>query len=131
MSQYICFVKKVFLILALLILLKPMFPIIEYVVRYDYISKVLCINKDKPKLECNGQCHLMKQAAKNAESDGPISTNKKLSSQEILFVFFEELTSQTILPLYFHKTEKANSFYSNLYSYKLSGFLFRPPTIIS
>lgn len=99
--------------------------------RYDYISKVLCINKDKPKLECNGQCHLMKQAAKNAESDGPISTNKKLSTQEIVFVFFEEFTTQRILPLYFHKTEKANSFYSNLYTYRLSSFLFRPPTIIS
>jgi len=27
----------------------------------DYVARVLCINRDKPQLQCNGKCHLAKQ----------------------------------------------------------------------
>ena len=124
-------VKKAVLILALLIILNPIFPVIEYVVNYDYISKVLCVNKEKPKLQCNGKCHLMKELAKNSENENPISTNKKIASQETAVVFFQEMNSFTITPLYFQKAKRANSNYSNLYSYKISNAVFHPPTVIS
>lgn len=124
-------VKKAVLILALLLLLKPIFPVIEYVVNYDYISKVLCVNKEKPKLQCNGKCHLMKELAKNSENENPISTNKKIASQETAVVFFQEMNSFTITPLYFQKAKRANSNYSNLYSYKFSDSIFHPPAVIS
>ena len=123
--------KKAVLILALLILLKPIFPVIDYVVNYDYISKVLCVNKEKPKLHCNGKCHLMKELAKNSESENPISTNKKIASQETAVVFCEEIKTFAIAPIYFQKTKKANSNYSNMYSYKITNAMFRPPTVIS
>ena len=123
--------KKAVLILALLILLKPIFPVIDYVVNYDYISKVLCVNKEKPTLHCNGKCHLMKELAKNSESENPISTNKKIASQETTVVFCEEIKTFIITPIYFQKTKKANSNYSNLYSYKITNAVFRPPTVIS
>ena len=123
--------KKAVLILALLILLKPIFPVIDYVVNYDYISKVLCVNKEKPTLHCNGKCHLMKELAKNSESENPISTNKKIASQETAVVFCEEIKTFIITPIYFQKTKKANSNYSNLYSYKITNAVFRPPTVIS
>ena len=122
---------KAVLILSLLILLKPFFPVIEYVVNYDYISKVLCVNKEKPKLHCNGKCHLMKELAKNAESENPISTNKKITSQETVIVFFQEINSFTILPIFFPKMKKVNGIYSNLYSYRISDSVFHPPTPIS
>ncbi len=48
-------------------LVKPVLPVVEYMVNYDYISKVLCENKAKPKLKCNGKCHLMKELAKASE----------------------------------------------------------------
>ena len=131
MCLYLCFVKKAVLILVLLLLLKPIFPVIEYVVNYDYISKVLCVNKEKPKLHCNGKCHLMKELAKNSENEDPISTNKKITAQETLIVFFQEINSFSISPLYFHKTKKANNNYSNLYYYKTICLVFHPPTIIS
>jgi hypothetical protein len=124
-------VKKAVLILALILLLKPILPVFEYVINYDYIAKVLCINKDKPKLHCNGKCYLMKELAKNSESENPISTNKKMSSQETVVVFFQEIYLLTIAPLYFHQTKEANSAYSNLYSYKITKSVFHPPTVIS
>ena len=123
--------KKAVLILALLILLKPLFPVIDYVVNYDYISKVLCVNKEKPKLQCNGKCHLMKELAKNSESENPISTNKKIASQETVVVFCQEIKTFVITPIYLQKTKKANSNYSNLYTYKISASVFHPPTVIS
>lgn len=123
--------KKGILIIALLILLKPIFPVLEYAVRYDYISKVLCINKDKPKLQCNGKCHLMKELAKASENDSPISSNKKITSHEVEVLFFQEINPFNVLPVYFQKTEKINSNYSNLYSHRISCAVFHPPTVIS
>ena len=29
--------------------LKPILPVVDYIVNYEYISKVLCVNKAKPK----------------------------------------------------------------------------------
>ena len=129
--RYLCLVKKAVLILALLLLLKPVLPVVDYVVNYDYISKVLCVNKDRPKIHCNGKCHLMKELAKNSESENPISNNKKITSQETVVVFFQEINSFVITPLYFLKTKRAISNYSNLYSYKSIPVVFHPPTVIS
>ena len=46
-------------------MVRPVVPIIEYYANYDYIATVLCENKDKPYLECNGKCYLEKQIKKN------------------------------------------------------------------
>lgn len=61
--------KQTLLIIAIIICLKPIFPFMEYVVNYDYISKVLCINQDKPELECNGKCALMESIEKSAQEE--------------------------------------------------------------
>jgi hypothetical protein len=53
-----------FYLLYLLAMVKPLAPIIEYYSNYDYIASVLCENKDKPYLECNGKCYLEKQLKK-------------------------------------------------------------------
>jgi len=33
----------------------------DYQLRKDFIAKVLCINRSKPKLHCDGKCYLAKQ----------------------------------------------------------------------
>lgn len=50
-----------FYLLYLLAMVRPVLPIIEYYANYDYIATVLCENRDKPYLECNGKCYLEKQ----------------------------------------------------------------------
>ena len=74
-------------------LLKPVLPVIDYVVNYEYITKVLCVNKDKPKMKCNGKCHLMKELANQAEKDTPVQNNKKVSISEFEVLFFQEIVS--------------------------------------
>lgn len=53
-----------FYMLYLLAMVRPIVPIIEYHANYDYIASVLCENRDKPYLECNGKCYLEKQLKK-------------------------------------------------------------------
>lgn len=131
MVPYICTVKKILFLLALMMLLKPVLPVVDYVVNYEYISKVLCVNKAKPKMECNGKCHLMKELAKTSESETPISSNKKVASHELEILFFEEIKSFKITPIYLDKNQFLNSNYSDLYSYLNSDSVFRPPIFIS
>lgn len=130
--MYICIVKKIVLIVIFAMILKPILPVVDYIVNYEYISKVLCENKAKPALKCNGKCHLMKELAKASEDEKPIKSDKKDSSkQEVEVLFFSE--SKNILFSFKIGRNKSNinANYSNNYNYLNSSFIFHPPTIIS
>ena len=58
-----------FYLLYLLAMVRPLVPIIEYHANYDYIANVLCENRDKPYLECNGKCYLEKPLKKANHND--------------------------------------------------------------
>lgn len=112
-------------------LVKPILPVLEYVVNYEYISKVLCINKDKPKLQCNGKCHLMKELAKASDAEKPLSSDKKGNAPILDVLILEEIKSFEIVPVCFGTKEKINAYYSNLYVHLNSASVFHPPTFIS
>lgn len=63
-----------FLCIYSLVVLKPLFPLVDYALNKEYIAKNLCENRNKPKMNCNGKCHLMKQL-KKASSDVPSDGN--------------------------------------------------------
>lgn len=73
-----------------------MWPVVEYVVNYDYIVNVLCENKDKPEMQCNGKCHLTKELAKEAgtEDKNPFS-GKTLKTEIPLFIISENISEYT------------------------------------
>lgn len=118
-------------IIVLLMLAKPIFPVVDYVVNYEYITKVLCENKAKPQMHCNGKCHLMKELAKASDAENPKSSDKKGSAQPIEVLFFEEIKSYNISSLYSFYTKKINPGYSDFYFYLNSDTVFRPPIFIS
>jgi hypothetical protein len=73
----------------------------------------------------------MKELAKAADEEKPISPTKKTQTQETEILFFEE-----IKPLVAEQTNSlsetiVNSYYSNLYFYLESDNFFHPPTVIS
>jgi hypothetical protein len=72
-----------FLCVYSLVVLKPLFPLVDYAVNKEYIAKNLCENRAKPKMNCKGKCHLMKQL-KKAAADSPLDSNtsKNGSNQE-------------------------------------------------
>lgn len=57
-------------------LLQPIVPFIEYELNKDFITEVLCINKEVKDLNCNGSCHLHEQLKKvNNDSESKESKN--------------------------------------------------------
>lgn len=49
--------------------IRPLLPFVEYYAYYEYISKVLCINKDNPISICNGKCYLTQQLKETQETE--------------------------------------------------------------
>ena len=110
-------------------LLKPILPVVEYAMNYEYISKVLCVNKAKPMMHCNGKCHLMKELAKASENEKPISSDKKNSVQEFEVLFFQKIKEYTSLKNEHFTKANPTDKYSNLYSFLNSISFFHPPTL--
>jgi hypothetical protein len=110
--------------LSVVVLLKMMaMPLVclDYAMNKQFIAAVLCENKAKPVMHCNGKCHLRKQLAKASET--PESQNDKGVSKTITLDFFEELNAWALdaftMPLQFSYTY-ANSrilvgFYANIF----------------
>lgn len=109
--------------LYLIAMLRPVAPFVEYAVNYDYISKVLCVNKDNPELGCNGKCHLMKQLKKQQNDDFK-SLRVSLEEYPIGFVELVAVSSKVITSV---KTIH-QFFYQENYSYLREDSMFRPPS---
>lgn len=122
------------LILVLAVVLKPIFPLVDYAVNYNYIAKVLCVNKTKPTLKCNGKCHLMKELAKAAESDNindksASSGKKDASKQEVENWYCQDFTSLSAKPVLIDRNAVVFDSYQNLYYILPITAVFHPPTL--
>jgi hypothetical protein len=68
------------LLLIFILVLQPvhnLLIVLNYVINKEFISTVLCINRDKPELNCNGKCQvteqLKEQEKKKNEQKGTVS----------------------------------------------------------
>ena len=85
-------VRLFFLSMGLWMLLKPLYPIIEYINNYDYIVEVLCENTDRPTMQCDGKCYLAKLLAEETEhTKNPFA--EKTYKYEIHQIFSEVETT--------------------------------------
>ncbi|MGO2358590.1 hypothetical protein [Mesonia sp.] len=101
----------------------------DYVANYDYIANVLCINKDKPKLKCNGKCYLMQQLAKNAAEDDSSKENLPVKV-DFQLLYFQEISSPlTILSSSFIAEKQPVFFAFQGYKTRYLDSLFRPPIL--
>ena len=67
-------------------LIKPLWPLAEYAVNYDYIVENLCENKDTPSMHCDGKCYLAKQLAKESEGNDKNPFEGKRVNVEIQYI---------------------------------------------
>lgn len=105
-------------------MLRPIAPFVEYAINYDYISKVLCINKDKPALQCNGKCQLMQKLEQQQDDD---FKSLRIVSEDYPIGFVEVfLVSNKTL---FIEKIKSNYWFSKSYTFLFSQRIFHPPTI--
>ncbi|TWI82486.1 hypothetical protein LX66_5059 [Chitinophaga japonensis] len=61
----------------------------EYQLNRDYIAKFLCVNRDKPKLHCNGRCHMMKKIKQEEKKDQDNPERKAENKFEIITAAFQ------------------------------------------
>ena len=102
----------VFLFLSSII--RPVLPVYEYLLNYDYIVNVLCINKDKPEMHCDGKCYLKNEISKSNNLDN--SSKKALANYQFkpVPVYFETTSESMWIFIYDEMNEnilfKVNSF---------------------
>ncbi len=115
-----------FYMLYLVAMLQPVIPLIEYYSNKEYIASVLCENRDKPSLACNGKCYLEKQLKKANKQDAHDHSVPQidLSKYPVSLVNFISFT--------FKEVEEFNeTHFSNLSEnpQRYSSSLFRPPIV--
>ncbi len=105
-------------------MLRPIAPFVEYVINYDYISKILCINKDKPEMSCKGKCQLMKKLEQQQEDD---FNSLRISMEEYPIGFVSILKVKSDREGFYKKTQQFS--YKKGYYYLFNKEIFHPPTV--
>lgn len=105
-------------------MLKPISPFVEYAINYDYISKVLCINKDKPVMSCKGKCQLMQKLEQQQEDDYQ-SLRIHMDEYPIGFVKLLKINTKDTI----ENILKSCHYYKNQYSYLHFHPIFHPPIV--
>ncbi|WP_188649267.1 hypothetical protein [Yeosuana aromativorans] len=93
-----------------------------YLDKTDFIA-MLCVNKDKPEMHCDGKCQLMKVAQNNNANTDKVPTKNFNLKEVILFVV--EQTTYAFLNNPLEKSEKG--YYNNLYAFSAMSVLDHPP----
>jgi hypothetical protein len=76
------------LIATLLPAISPWGTIAYYHANKDYIARVLCENRDRPELHCDGQCYLAKQLKAQQDKQDK-ETTERVQNTPIVQLFCE------------------------------------------
>lgn len=102
--------------------------LVDFSINQDFIAEVLCINKDKPVLACNGKCYLSKKLKEQEEKEKEQVPSSLKEKSEIVYI---NSFSSVVLPgLSTSIISKLNSAYS---FHSISNHLdriFRPPKVV-
>lgn len=121
MKQLLC------ILFAGTVLLRPFLPVIEYALNYHYISTVLCENKDKPAMKCNGKCYLKKKINKAMGEEKENASQKSTNLSEVLSPYVPH--QNDFLFTLFNACEKVKIIprESQFVSYNYCADILRPP----
>ena len=114
-----------FVFLYLLAMVRPIVPLASFVVNQDYIAEFLCINQDKPELNCNGKCYLMQKLDEQNEEKRQNLPRISMEEYPIGFVRFMTIDLPEKI------TTSAHNFtnYQNNYRFIYSDNQYRPPAL--
>jgi len=129
--RYLCGVKNVLLItITIIMLTKPMWPVLDYMANYDYIVNTLCENRDKPELECNGKCHLTKELAKEAGADDTNPQNKTSNTEIPQIIISEHIQEYVFVSESCITSSEKTGYKPNLNSFLFSSEILHPPQFV-
>ena len=98
------------------------FLVIDYQLNTSFITSKFCENKDKPRMHCEGKCHLNKQLKSLDKSENAPVNNVKVSDEILLFASFEQITIKPISQLH-----TSSTFYREGKAFGRSHAIFHPP----
>lgn len=102
----------------------------SFQVNKDYIAKVLCENKSRPEMHCNGKCYLMKKLKQAEENEKKQSVKDNFGQLDTSF--FQQSSEHTLVQLILISVVQNNF---PIYSYKYCNHyikvIFRPPKQIA
>ena len=134
---YICTMNKAFYKIFLLVMVGMLLSnslikgalFVNYLVNQAEITKQFCENKDKPKMNCNGKCHLAKQFAKQDKQEKSTSETQKFKVEgtDLTAQITEQLSF--VYPLDARETTKSYA-YSEVRSDAHLTEIFHPPTTL-
>ncbi len=92
----------------------------------DYIAEVLCINKDKTAMHCDGKCILMERLAKQDQNK---NHNPEFPGAEerSVFLFYNGYETGDLSPKDFLSLNNLPAYYSPFLTTGYDQGLFRPP----
>lgn len=113
-------------------LVKPIIPVLEYVVFYDYIRNELCVNKGNKAMKCNGKCHLKKELAKASEGSEKQGKNSvRTFSVESNIVFFQKIEPTFFKEYSSNEKQRSMPYYNDLYKHLFCDNMLKPPVYLS
>lgn len=115
------------ILIVFTIALRPVLPVVNYVVNYDYIAEKLCENKAKPELMCNGKCYLSKELSKSNQEQG--SNGRKIVIASCDAFLINPVFKLNLSTIYLHKNTKINNSYVDFYRPIFYSNIFRPPLV--
>lgn len=118
------------LFLAVLVLLQTFsreLLVLDYQARKAEITRLFCVNKDKPRLHCNGKCHLRKQLGKatDTESKAPGAGFAKVKYEVLPPLPHFELGAMVVS---YPKTVHFAPCVASCYAFSPVHGIFHPPT---
>lgn len=106
--------------------ISPWGTIAYYHVNKDYIARVLCENRDKPQLHCDGKCYLAKRL-KTQQDKQDKETTERVQNIPTLQLFCDDYTVFIFMPSGGNQLQTRSFAYQLVaYSAPLSS-IFQPP----
>ena len=119
---------SVIFIVSIMLFIRPLVPMVDYIVNYDYIKSVLCINKFNPEKKCNGKCHLKKELEdvfNDKKNDkAPLKTSL---SEEVTVLYFQKIIDFSFSNVKSIALHKAIPYYAENYVFNFIYEYFHPP----
>ncbi|MBB4806557.1 hypothetical protein HNP38_001853 [Chryseobacterium defluvii] len=108
-----------------MIAIRPVLPLVNYVVNYEYIVKNLCENRSRPQSTCNGKCYVEKELAQAEKQSNTPQTIKMIGLDTFLSENILSFTNENFD--YLIRTSTPDYFY--FYTSEYSSQIFHPPLV--
>ncbi len=99
----------------------------DFIINNEYIATVLCINKEKPEIHCNGKCYLKMQLGK--EEKKKQSQEKTLKDNSNVQFISEPFSTGLHLEVALAIEKEASDYYRQISSQELAFAIFHPPQV--